>query len=50
MKYRKALETGMQGGFAVTQIGSDAQDGARAEFDRDMRKRLAKKPEVVEHM
>jgi hypothetical protein len=50
VKYRKALEVGMQGGFAVTHIGSDAQKGARAEFDRDMRKRLAKKPEAAEHM
>ena len=50
IKYRKALEVGMQGGYAVTQIGSDAQNGARAEFDRDMRKRLAKKPEIAEHM
>lgn len=50
VKYRKALEAGMQGGYSVTQIGSDAQNGARAEFDRDMRKRLEKKPEVAEHM
>lgn len=40
----------MQGGFAVTHRGSAEQKGAQAEFDRDMRKRLAKKPEVAEHM
>ena len=50
IKYRKALEAGMQGGYAVTQVGSDAQIGARAEFDREMRKKLAKKPEIAEHM
>ena len=50
VKYRKALEAGMQGGYAVAQIGSDAQNGARVEFERDMRRKLAKKPEVAEHM
>ena len=50
VKYRKALEQGMQGGYAVTHIGSDAQNGARAEFDREMRKKLLKKPEIAEHM
>ncbi len=50
IKYRKALEAGMQGGYGVTMRDSDAQIGARAEFDRDMRKRLEKKPEVAKHM
>ena len=50
VKYRKALEAGMQGSYSVTHIGSEAQNGARAEFDRDMRKRLESKPEVADHM
>jgi len=40
----------MQGGYEVAQIGSDAQNGARVEFERDMRRKLVKKPEVAEHM
>jgi len=50
LKYRKLLEAGMQGGYIVTHKGTEAQIEARKAFDRDMRRRLEKKPEVAEHM
>ena len=50
VRYRKALEAGMQGGYAVAHKGSNEQNGARALFDQDMRKRLEKKPEIIDHM
>lgn len=50
IQYRKALEVGMQGGYAVTHRGSKEHVGAWTEFDKEMRKKLAKKPEIIEHM
>jgi cation diffusion facilitator CzcD-associated flavoprotein CzcO len=50
VKYRKALEFGMQGGYAVTHRGSKEHAGAWTEFEKDMRKKLAKKPEIIEHL
>ena len=50
VKYRKALEAGMQGTFAITHRGTPEHDGARAAFDADMRYRLAKKPEIISHL
>lgn len=48
--YRKALEAGMQGGYAVTHRGTKEHTGAREMFDKDMRARLGKKPEIVDHL
>jgi cation diffusion facilitator CzcD-associated flavoprotein CzcO len=50
VQYRMALEVGMQGGYAVTHRDSKEHVGARAAFDKDMRRRLAKKPEIAEHL
>ena len=50
VKYRKALEVGMQGGYAVTHTGTKEHVGAWNAFGEDMRKRLAKKPEIAEHL
>ena len=50
VKYRKALEVGMQGGYAVTHRNTKEHVGARAAFDEDMRRRLNKKPEIAEHL
>jgi cation diffusion facilitator CzcD-associated flavoprotein CzcO len=50
VKYRKALEQGMQGGHAVTQKGSKEHTTARQEFDQDMRRRLKDKPEIIDHL
>ena len=50
VKYRKALECGMQGGYAVTHTGSKEHVGAWQAFDADMRKRLKNKPEVIDHL
>ena len=50
IQYRKALEVGMQGGYAVTHRGSKEHAGAWKEFDQEMRKKLVKKPEIIEHM
>lgn len=50
VRYRKALEVGMQGGFSVTHRGTPEHTQAREAFDKGMRDRLKKKPEVVEHM
>ena len=50
IKYRKALECGMQGGYAVTQKGSVEHTAAWEAFDKDMRKRLSKKPEVAKNL
>jgi hypothetical protein len=50
IKYRKALEIGMQGGYAVTQRGSKEHEGAWALFKQEMQQRLTKKPEIAEHL
>lgn len=50
IKYRKALEVGMQGGFAVTHRGTKEHEGAWVAFDADMKKRLEKKKEIAEHL
>ena len=50
LKYRKLLEAGMQGTYAVTHRGTKEHDGARIAFDQDMRARLAAKPEIISHM
>jgi hypothetical protein len=50
VKYRKALEVGMQGGYAVTHRNTKEHQGAWTAFDEDMRKRLSRKPEVAEHL
>lgn len=50
LRYRKALEAGMQGGHIITQKGSQAQVEARKAFDTEMRKKLEKKPDIAQHM
>ena len=50
IKYRKALECGMQGGFAVTHRGTKEHAGAWEAFEQDMKQRLSNKPEVAEHL
>lgn len=50
VKYRKALEAGMQGGYAVTHTGTKEHVGAWNAFSEDMKRRLAKKPEIAEHL
>ncbi|OAL32210.1 hypothetical protein AYO20_07978 [Fonsecaea nubica] len=50
VQYRKALEVGMQGGFALTHKGTKEHEGAWSLFNQDMRKRLEKKPEIAEHL
>ena len=50
LQYRKALEAGMQGTYAVTHRGTKEHDGARVVFEGDMKKRLGKKPEIIDHM
>ena len=50
VKYRKALEVGMQGGFAMTHRGTKEHEGAWAQFNKDMQSRLEKKPEIAEHL
>ena len=50
LAYRKKLEAELQSGFSITQRGSEAQREARALFTQLMKTRLAKKPEVAEHM
>ena len=50
VKYRKALEVGMQGGYAVTHKGAKEHIAARQAFDADMRRRLKRKPEIIEHL
>ena len=49
-QYRKALEVGMQGGFAVTHRGTKEHEGAWTAFNEDMRKRLDKKKEIADHL
>ena len=48
--YRKKLETELQSGHIITMRGSEAQKEARTFFTQLMKDRLAKKPEVAEHM
>ena len=50
IKYRKALEIGMQGNFAMTHRGTKEHEGARSQFNQEMRDRLEKKPEIAEHL
>ena len=50
LEYRKSLEAGMQGGHIITHKGSRAQVEARKTFDAEMRKKLQKKPDIVDHM
>ena len=50
IKYRKALEQGMQSTYAVTHRDSPEHNSARTLFDQDMRKRLANKPEIIDHL
>lgn len=50
VKYRKAIECGIQGTFAVTQRGSKEHAEAWKHFEQDMKQRLSKKPEVAEHL
>lgn len=50
VQYRKALEVGMQGGFAVTHTGSKEHEAAWAQFKQDMQKRLEKKKEIADHL
>ena len=49
MKYRKALEIGMQGGFTMTHRGTEEHEGPWPQCNQDMRARLDKKPEIAEH-
>lgn len=48
--YRKALECGMQGGYAVTHRGTKEHTGAWKAFEEEMKQRLSKKPEVADHL
>lgn len=50
IKYRKALEHGMQSSYAITQRDSPEHITARTMFDESMRKRLANKPEIIDHL
>lgn len=50
IKYRKALECGMQGGFAVTHRGSKEHEEAWTLFAADMKRRLEKKTQIAEHL
>src|ERR1700744_6469730 len=50
LKYRKALEIGMQGCFALTHRGTKEHEGAWSGFNQDMRNRLEKKPEIAQHL
>ncbi|TKA24790.1 hypothetical protein B0A54_17554 [Friedmanniomyces endolithicus] len=50
LAYRKALEVGMQGGFAITHRGSKEHEAAWAAFTKDMRRRLHKKSEVADRL
>jgi hypothetical protein len=50
LKYRKALEIGMQGCFALTHRGTKEHEGAWSAFNQDMRNRLEKKPEIAQHL
>jgi len=50
LAYRKALEIGMQGGFAITHRGSKEHEAAWAAFAKDMRRRLHKKSEVADRL
>lgn len=50
IRYRKALEIGMQGTFGMTHRGSKEQKAARTTFDADMRHRLEKKSNIAEFL
>ncbi|KAK5086640.1 hypothetical protein LTR05_003808 [Lithohypha guttulata] len=50
VKYRKALECGMQGGYSITHRGTKEHEEAWGHFEQGMRNRLKKKPEVAEHL
>ncbi|ETI27954.1 hypothetical protein G647_00403 [Cladophialophora carrionii CBS 160.54] len=50
IKYRKAIELGMQGSFALTHRGSKEHEGAWSQFTQEMRTRLDKKPQIAEHL
>ncbi|MCJ1292903.1 hypothetical protein MMC34_004456 [Xylographa carneopallida] len=50
LSYRKKLEAELQSGHIITMKGSEAQKEARAFFTQLMRDRLAKKPQVADHM
>lgn len=50
IKYRKALEVGMQGSFAVTHRGSKEQEGAWKAFRENMQARLGKKKEIADRL
>lgn len=50
IQYRKKLEVGMQGGYAITHRDTAAHGAAWEAFKRDMRGRLERKPEIIEHL
>lgn len=50
LTYRKSLEAGMQGSFAVTHRGTIAHETARKIFIQDMNKRLETKPEIAKNL
>ena len=50
LSYRKMLESGLQGGYIVTEKGSDAQKEARRFFTQLMTDSLKKKPEIAKHL
>ncbi|OQV01820.1 hypothetical protein CLAIMM_07111 [Cladophialophora immunda] len=50
VQYRKTLEIGMQGNFAMTHRGTPEQQSARAAYTTDMRKRLAKKSHIADRL
>lgn len=50
LAFRKKIEAELQGGHSVTIRGSEAQKEARKEFTQSMHARLAKKPQVADHL
>ena len=50
LAFRKIIEAELQGGHSVTMRNSEAQNTARKYFTQSMHDRLAKKPEVADHL
>lgn len=50
LAYRKALEVGMQSGYAVAHWNTKEHNGARLFFTNRMRERLARDPSIIEHL
>lgn len=50
LAYRKALEVGVQSGYAVVYRDTKEHNGARILFEQRMRERLAKAPKILDHL